>query len=93
MNTQGNEMNIIIWLAIGGLVGWVASKLMGSSQGVFMDVIIGIAGSFIGAWLLGPMVGGSIDSGDFSAASLGVSLLGAVVLLAVASLWRRASAP
>jgi uncharacterized membrane protein YeaQ/YmgE (transglycosylase-associated protein family) len=87
-------MNIILWLAIGGIVGWVASKLMGSPQGVFMDIIVGIAGSFIGAWLLGPFVGGgSIGSGDFSAAGLGVSLLGAVVLLAVVSLVRRGSAP
>ena len=59
-----------------------------------MDIIVGIAGSFIGAWLLGPFVGrGSIGSGDFSAAGLGVSLLGAVVLLAVVSLVRRGSAP
>ena len=45
-------MNIIIWLAIGGIVGWVASKLMGSPQGVVMDIIVGIAGSFIGAVVL-----------------------------------------
>ena len=85
-------MNIIIWLAIGGIVGWVASKLMGSPQGIVMDIIVGIAGSFIGAWLLGPFVGaGSINSGDFSAAGLAVSLLGAVVLLAVFNFVRRGS--
>ena len=86
-------MNIIIWLAIGGIVGWVASKLMGSPQGVFMDIVVGIAGSFIGAWLLAPFVGGgSIGSGDFNASTLAVSLFGAVVLLAVFNFVRRGSA-
>jgi uncharacterized membrane protein YeaQ/YmgE (transglycosylase-associated protein family) len=86
-------MNIIVWLVIGGLVGWAASKLLGSPEGIFMDVVVGVAGSFIGAWLLAPMVGaGSIDSGDFSAAGIAVSLLGALILLVVVNLVRRRSA-
>jgi len=85
-------MNVIIWLAVGGLVGWVASTLMNSPEGIFMNVIVGVVGAFVGGWLLGPMIGaGTINSNDFSIASLVVSVLGAVILLAVVKLVRRAS--
>jgi uncharacterized membrane protein YeaQ/YmgE (transglycosylase-associated protein family) len=86
-------MNVIIWLAIGAAVGWIASKLTGPPEGIFMDITAGIGGAFIGGLLLGPMVGaGPVNSSDFSTAGLGVSLLGAVVLLAVLNLVRRGSA-
>ena len=86
-------MNLIVWLVIGGLIGWVASMLMHSPEGILMNVVVGIVGAFIGGWLLGPMIGaGTINSGDFSLAGLAVSLLGAVVLLAVVNLVRRGSA-
>jgi len=83
-------MNLIIWLVVGGLIGWVASALMNSGGGILLNVVVGIAGAFIGGWLLGPMVGaGTINSGDFSVRGLVVSLLGAVILLAVVTLLRR----
>lgn len=83
-------MNLIIWLVVGGLIGWVASMLMRSPEGILMNVVVGIVGAFIGGWLLSPMVGaGTINSHDFSVASLAVSLLGAVILLAIVNLLRR----
>lgn len=83
-------MNIIIWLVVGGLIGWVASMLMRSPEGIVMNVVVGIVGALIGGWLLAPMVGaGTINSGDFSLPGLAVSLIGAVVLLAVVNLVRR----
>ena len=86
-------MNIIIWLAVGGLVGWAASKIMGTPEGLIVNIIVGIVGALVGSLLLGPLVGaGTINSGDFSAASLAVSLFGAVILLVVVNLVRRASA-
>jgi uncharacterized membrane protein YeaQ/YmgE (transglycosylase-associated protein family) len=88
-------MNIIIWLVVGGLIGWVASLLMRTDgqQGLLLNVVVGIVGAFIGGWLLGPMVGaGSINSGDFSLPGLAVSLIGAVVLLALVNLLRRGTA-
>jgi uncharacterized membrane protein YeaQ/YmgE (transglycosylase-associated protein family) len=85
-------MNIIVWLVVGGLVGWVAGRLVGGTSGVVMNVVVGIVGAFLGGWLLGPMLGaGTINQGDFSMASLVVSLLGAVILLAGVTLLRRAT--
>jgi uncharacterized membrane protein YeaQ/YmgE (transglycosylase-associated protein family) len=85
-------MNLIVWLIVGGLIGWVASLLMktDAQQGVILNVVVGIVGAMIGGWLLAPMLGtGTINSNDFSLAGLGVSLLGAVILLAIVNLIRR----
>lgn len=87
-------MNFIIWLIVGGLIGWVASMIMKTNgqQGIILNVVVGIVGAFLGGWLLSPLFGvGSINSGDFSLAGLGLSLLGAVILLAIVNLFRRGS--
>jgi uncharacterized membrane protein YeaQ/YmgE (transglycosylase-associated protein family) len=85
-------MNLIIWLVVGGLVGWIASMVMrtDAQQGVILNVVVGIIGALLGGWLLAPMFGtGTINSNDFSLPGLLVSLLGAVILLAIVNLVRR----
>lgn len=86
-------MSIIIWLVMGGLVGWIASMIMGTNaqQGIILNVVVGIVGALIGGWLIGPLLGaGSINEG-ITIMSFIVSLIGAVVLLAIVSLFRRGS--
>jgi uncharacterized membrane protein YeaQ/YmgE (transglycosylase-associated protein family) len=88
-------MNFIIWLVVGGLIGWVASMIMRTDgqQGIVLNVIVGIVGAMLGGWFISPMVGaGTINDGSFSLGSLLVSLLGAVILLAIVNLFRRGSA-
>lgn len=85
-------MNFIIWIVIGGLIGWAASIVMKTDvqQGVVLNVVVGIVGALVGGWLLSPLFGtGTINQNDFSLASLVVSLLGAIILLAVVNLLRR----
>ena len=83
-------MNIIIWLVVGGVLGWLASMLMHRNEGMLMNVVVGIVGALIGGWLISPLVGaGTINQGEFSIASLGVSFLGAVILLAIVNLFTR----
>ena len=87
-------MNVIVLLVVGGLVGWVASKVMGTDarQGLFLNVVVGIVGSVLGGWFLSPLVGvGTINQGNFSIPGLVVSLVGAVALLAIVNLVRRGS--
>lgn len=79
-------MNFIIWLIVGGLIGWVASLIMDTNaeQGMILNVVVGIVGALLGGWLIAPLLGSdTINQGDFSLLSLGVSLLGAVALLAI----------
>lgn len=86
-------INFIIWLVIGGLIGWVASMIMrtDAQQGVILNVVVGIVGAALGGWLISPLVGvGTINQG-FSIGALVVSLLGAIILLAIVNLFRRGS--
>jgi uncharacterized membrane protein YeaQ/YmgE (transglycosylase-associated protein family) len=86
-------MNVIIWLAVGGLIGWAASTVMRTQEGMLLNVVVGIVGAALGGWFSSPLVGVStINQSNFSAASLVVSFLGAVILLAVVNLVRRRAA-
>ncbi|MGB8436678.1 MAG: GlsB/YeaQ/YmgE family stress response membrane protein [Burkholderiales bacterium] len=85
-------MNLIIWLVIGGVIGWVASMIMktDAQQGILLNVVVGIVGALIGGWVISPLIGaGTINQSDFSLAGLFVSLVGAVILLAIVNLIRR----
>lgn len=85
-------MNFIIWIVVGGILGWVASMIMrtDAQQGMLLNVVVGIIGALLGGWLLAPLFGtGTINQSDFSIGSLLVSLLGAVILLAIVNLFRR----
>ena len=88
-------INFIVWLIVGGLIGWVASMIMrtDSQQGPLLNIIVGIVGAFLGGLLIAPLLGtGTINQGDFSLSGLLVSLLGAVILLAIVNLLRRGTA-
>ncbi len=77
-------MNFIIWLVLGGVIGWVASLIMDTDaqQGMFLNVVVGVVGALLGGWLIAPLLGSdTINEGDFSVVGLGVSLVGAVLLL------------
>ena len=85
-------MNLIIWLIVGGVIGWIASLIMktDAQQGLVLNIVVGIVGALIGGWLLSPLVGaGTLNQGDFSLGGLLVSLVGAIILLFVVNLIRR----
>ena len=85
-------MNFIIWLVVGGLIGWVASMIMktDAQQGVILNVVVGIVGSMLGGWFVAPLLGaGTVNQNDFSIRGLAASLIGAVILLAIVNLVRR----
>lgn len=83
-------MGIILWLIIGGVIGWLASIIMrtDAQQGIFLNIVVGIVGAFIGGLVIS---GGSINSAPLTVTSFLVSLLGAVILLAIVNLVRRGS--
>lgn len=88
-------MNFIIWLIVGGVIGWLASMLMKTNdqQGMFLNVVVGIVGAMLGGWFISPLVGiGTINQNNFSLPAMFVSFLGAAILLAIVNLLRRGSA-
>jgi uncharacterized membrane protein YeaQ/YmgE (transglycosylase-associated protein family) len=76
---------------VGGIVGWLASIVMkrDAQQGIILNVIVGIVGALLAGWLISPLVGvGSINDG-LSIGSFLVSLVGAIILLAIVNLFTR----
>jgi uncharacterized membrane protein YeaQ/YmgE (transglycosylase-associated protein family) len=89
--TRRNVMGLIVWLVIGGVVGWLASIVMkrDAQQGIILNIVVGIIGALLAGWFISPLVGvGTINAG-LSVGSFLVSLLGAIVLLAIVNLFTR----
>lgn len=78
---------VIIYLIVGGLIGWLASIVMrtDAQQGIILNIVVGLVGSFIGGVIFGPSLGTGGLIGWISA------FLGAVILLAIVNMVRRGS--
>ena len=83
-------MGLILWLVIGGVIGWLASIVMrtDAQQGILLNVVVGIVGAFLGGLVFS---GGNINNAPLTLYSFLISLLGAIVLLAIVNLVRRGS--
>lgn len=77
------------WIIIGGLAGWIGSKVMGTDaqMGVFLNIIVGVIGGFLGGWLL-TLVGFDVAGGGYFFSFL-TCLLGSVILLWIVSLFTK----
>jgi len=85
-------MGLIILLVVGGVIGWLASLVMrtDAQQGIILNVVVGIVGSFLAAFLVSPLLGiPPVTSGAISIPTLLVSLVGAIILLAIVNMFRR----
>jgi len=81
-------MGLILWLIIGGVIGWLASMVMrtDAQQGIILNIVVGIIGAFIGGIVF---AGGSINNAPLTLFSFLASLVGAIILLAIVNLVRR----
>jgi uncharacterized membrane protein YeaQ/YmgE (transglycosylase-associated protein family) len=92
---KGRDMGWILVIIVGGILGWLASKVMrtDAQQGIFLNIVVGIVGAALAGFLLSPLLGiPTINSVNFSVGSLVVSFLGALILLAIVNLVRRGRA-
>jgi len=72
-------MNILLWVILGAVAGWIADMIMKSDHGVIEDIILGIVGAFVGGFILN-FLGQSGVTG-FNIYSLIVAVIGAVALI------------
>lgn len=87
-------MTLILILIVGGIIGWLASLVMGTDarQGILLNIVVGIVGAVLAGFIVTPLIGGApITSGSFDFMSLLASFIGAVILLAIVNLFRRGS--
>lgn len=82
-------MSFIITILIGGLVGWLATRVTGRDEGMVMTVIIGILGSLIGSFVSAMIVGTDLANLAFSWSGIFWSFIGALILVFVLDLFQR----
>ncbi len=83
--------SILIWLLLGAVAGWLAGQFMkGRGFGLVGNIVVGILGSFLGGWLAGQFGISAAETGGFSIASVGTAFVGAVVLLFLVGLVKKA---
>ena len=86
-------IDFIIAIVMGGVIGWLASIVMrtDAQQGIFLNIIVGCVGSFLGRFLFGMsgLGGGRLRDNAFDPMTLLAAFVGAVVLLAIVNLVRR----
>ena len=81
-------MGLILWLVIGGVVGWLASIVMrtDAQQGIILNIVVGIVGAVIAGWLL-PMIGFVLVGGILAA--IVNAVIGAVILLIIVGFFKK----
>lgn len=87
-------VSFIIALIMGGIIGWLASKVMNTDaqQGIFMNIVVGCVGSLLGKWVFGMFMGTGLGLRDgIDIPSIAVAFVGALVLLGIVNLIRRGS--
>ncbi len=88
-----DAMGWLAWLIVGALSGWLASIVMrtNASQGLLLDIIVGIIGAFIGGFLFNVL--GAPGVTGFNIWSVFVAFIGAVVLLGILRMFSRPTVP
>ena len=82
-------MSFLSWIIVGGILGWIASMIMGrnAQMGALANIVVGIVGAIIGGWIMSAFGGPGVTG--FNLSSILVAILGAVVLLFLVGLVRR----
>lgn len=83
------QMGFFAWIIIGGLAGWIASKIKGTdeSMGLFLNIIVGVIGGLLGGWILGAF-GVDVAGGGFWF-SLFTCIFGAVIFLSIVQFFQK----
>ncbi len=74
-------MNIILWIVLGAIAGWLANLLMASERGIIEDIVLGIVGSFVGGFIMNFF--GQPGVTGLNAYSIIVAVIGAVAVIFV----------
>ena len=84
-----NFMNILMWIVLGALAGWIGSKIMGTDaqQGAVMNIILGIVGAFVGGLAMNLFGAPGVDG--FNLYSILVAIVGASVVIYLGKLLYR----
>ena len=82
-------MNIIIYLIVAAVIGWIASLIMKDRGGLLINIIVAILGAFLAGWFISPLLGIGTINDAITLPTMLVTLLGAVILIGIVHLLRR----
>jgi uncharacterized membrane protein YeaQ/YmgE (transglycosylase-associated protein family) len=84
-------MGLLITLIVGGIIGWLAARVLGRNEGVIASIIIGIIGAFIGGWIASIIGSAPASMLGFSLSGLIWSFIGALILVAILNAFQHRS--
>lgn len=82
-------MNIIIYLIVAAIIGWVATELMHDRSNLLLNIIVAVLGAFLAGYFLSPIFKVGTINDAITIPTMLVTLLGAIILLAIVRLIRR----
>jgi uncharacterized membrane protein YeaQ/YmgE (transglycosylase-associated protein family) len=82
-------MNVIIYLVVAAIIGWVASVIMKDRSSILINIIVAIVGAFLAGWFISPLLNIGTINDAITFPTMLVTLLGAVILIAIVRLLRR----
>jgi uncharacterized membrane protein YeaQ/YmgE (transglycosylase-associated protein family) len=82
-------MNIIIYLVVAAVIGWVASEIMKDRAGLLVNIIVAILGAFLAGFFISPLLGIGTINDAITLPTMLVTLVGAIILIAIVHFFRR----
>jgi uncharacterized membrane protein YeaQ/YmgE (transglycosylase-associated protein family) len=82
-------MNILIYLIVAAVIGWVATSLMNDRSNLLINIIVAVVGAFLAGYFLSPIFGVGTINDAFTIPTMLVTLLGSVLLLVIVRMIRR----
>jgi len=84
-------MNILIYLIVAAVIGWIATSIMHDRGGLLINIVVAVVGAFLAGYFLSPIFHTGTINDAITVPTMLVTLLGAIVLLAIVNLFRRGS--
>jgi uncharacterized membrane protein YeaQ/YmgE (transglycosylase-associated protein family) len=81
-------MNLLIYLIVAAVIGWVATEIMHDRSNLLINIIVAVVGAFLAGYFLSPIFHVGTINDAFTIPTMLVTLLGSVILLAVVNLFR-----
>lgn len=84
-------MNILIYLLVAAVIGWVATEVMHDRSNLLINIVVAILGAFLAGYFISPILKIGTINQAITLPTVLVTLLGAVILLAIVNMFRRGS--
>ncbi len=82
-------MNLIIYLVVAAIIGWVATSIMHDRSNLLINIVVAVVGAFLAGYFISPLLKIGTINDAITLPTMLVTLLGAVILLAIVNLFRR----